>query len=291
MTRAEKEIRNEQMRAYKATGKTIREVAERFGTTEGCAAVICKGIAPQTEKGYKNLALGPNAVRDKYKDEKSIEKRLEEYAGRWEYAGNYTGSDGYVDIRCVKCGTIRNTRCSVIRNHYPIHCKVCRDRERAEREQWEREERERIKAEKKVERLRLEQEKREARRHPCYVCGTMTLKPKYCCKACATKAQEKNRETSRRIKIQSNLIDRDITLRKLYQRDNGRCYICGLDCSYDDYIRTDTAFIAGDFYPSIDHIIPLAKGGKHSWDNVRLAHRRCNYCKSDTSPGVYLSGA
>lgn len=291
MTRAEKAIRNEQMRAYKATGKTNREVAERFGTTEACAAGVCKGIASQSAKGYKNLALGPKAVEKKYKDEYSIQTRLEEYAGRWEYAGNYTGADGYVDIRCVKCGTIRNTRCSVFRNHYAIHCKVCRDKERADREQWKKEEREHIKAEKKAERLRIEQEKREARRHPCIICGTMTLKPKYCCKTCARKTQEKNREISRRVKIQSNLIDRDITLKKLYQRDKGRCYICGLECSYDDYIRTDTAFIAGDFYPSIDHVVPLSRGGKHSWDNVRLAHRRCNTAKRDIPPDLYLSGA
>lgn len=35
----------------------------------------------------------------------------------------------------------------------------------------------------------------------------------------------------------------------------------------------------GDNYPSVDHIVPLAKGGLHSWDNVQLAHFKCNTLK------------
>ena len=36
-----------------------------------------------------------------------------------------------------------------------------------------------------------------------------------------------------------------------------------------------------DNYPTIDHVMPLAKGGMHSWDNVRLAHHGCNSAKGD----------
>jgi 5-methylcytosine-specific restriction endonuclease McrA len=32
---------------------------------------------------------------------------------------------------------------------------------------------------------------------------------------------------------------------------------------------------------TLDHIIPLSKGGTHTWDNVRPAHRRCNELKGD----------
>ena len=32
----------------------------------------------------------------------------------------------------------------------------------------------------------------------------------------------------------------------------------------------------------LHHVVPLAKGGEHSWGNVALAHRRCNYLKSDS---------
>ncbi|MFC9724785.1 HNH endonuclease [Bacillus cereus] len=36
-----------------------------------------------------------------------------------------------------------------------------------------------------------------------------------------------------------------------------------------------------DYYPSIEHIIPVSKGGTHTWDNVKLDHRKCNYLKSN----------
>lgn len=30
---------------------------------------------------------------------------------------------------------------------------------------------------------------------------------------------------------------------------------------------------------SFDHVVPLARGGAHSMDNIKVAHRRCNYAK------------
>jgi 5-methylcytosine-specific restriction endonuclease McrA len=48
----------------------------------------------------------------------------------------------------------------------------------------------------------------------------------------------------------------------VYERDKGICHICGEP-------------IAGQKWET-DHKIPLAKGGKHSYDNVGLAHRTCN---------------
>ena len=44
-------------------------------------------------------------------------------------------------------------------------------------------------------------------------------------------------------------------------------------------------FIVGKKYPSIDHVIPLSKGGTHSWDNVKLAHFSCNSAKGASLVG------
>jgi 5-methylcytosine-specific restriction endonuclease McrA len=33
--------------------------------------------------------------------------------------------------------------------------------------------------------------------------------------------------------------------------------------------------------PSLDHILPLARGGAHDHSNLQLAHRICNSRKSD----------
>lgn len=32
---------------------------------------------------------------------------------------------------------------------------------------------------------------------------------------------------------------------------------------------------------TVEHIIPLSRGGTHTWDNVAPAHYRCNMDKSD----------
>ena len=66
--------------------------------------------------------------------------------------------------------------------------------------------------------------------------------------------------------------ERGITLRKLIERDGLQCAICGLVCAYEGNPQAP-------LYPSIDHIIPMAKGGGHTWDNVQVAHRQCNSYK------------
>jgi 5-methylcytosine-specific restriction endonuclease McrA len=68
-----------------------------------------------------------------------------------------------------------------------------------------------------------------------------------------------------------------ITLKRVRAKYNDVCQICGL-------LVDDTAIENGHIkrlYPTIDHIIPLSKGGSHTWDNVRLAHMSCNAGKCD----------
>ena len=67
-------------------------------------------------------------------------------------------------------------------------------------------------------------------------------------------------------------IDESITLDRLRIRDGDICHICG--GLVDDTDKTDK--YVGAKYPSCDHVIPLSKGGTHTWSNVRLAHMGCN---------------
>lgn len=77
--------------------------------------------------------------------------------------------------------------------------------------------------------------------------------------------------------LREKYIDRGISAVALMERDGGICQLCGLRCDIDDYqVREDGSVVCGEYYPSVDHIIPISKGGLHSWSNVRLAHRRCN---------------
>ena len=49
-----------------------------------------------------------------------------------------------------------------------------------------------------------------------------------------------------------------------------------------DKMKAKGTVICGPMYPSIDHIYPVSKGGMHAWNNVQLAHRKCNTYKSDS---------
>ena len=118
----------------------------------------------------------------------------------------------------------------------------------------------------------------------CPVCGNEFEKrvktQKYCSDRCSRKANKTTSEHIRRARKKSQIVDKDITLESLYKRDSGVCHICGLMCNLDDYVMRDRKKIVGDWYPSIDHVKPLCKGGLHSWSNVKLAHRKCNSLKS-----------
>lgn len=148
-------------------------------------------------------------------------------------------------------------------------------------------EREACKAQKRAEADRTRSETRRKNHPPkekektwytgtCKVCGNefRTLNPAQvtCSKECG-KRYSNARKQHRIPKAQ--LIDNDITLEALYRRDAGVCYLCGKLCDWDD--RHDN--IVGANYPSIDHVIPIARGGLHSWGNVRLAHHGCNSAK------------
>ena len=68
-----------------------------------------------------------------------------------------------------------------------------------------------------------------------------------------------------------------VTLKRVREKFCDICQICGK-------VVDDTDIGNGHIkklYPSIDHIIPLSKGGTHTWDNVQLAHMGCNAGKQD----------
>lgn len=81
----------------------------------------------------------------------------------------------------------------------------------------------------------------------------------------------KNKKNKRRVlKYNSKYVY--INIYNIYKRDRFKCGICGL--------RVNTKLKHPHPYsPSLDHIIPLSKGGSHTPDNVQLAHLRCNISK------------
>jgi len=62
---------------------------------------------------------------------------------------------------------------------------------------------------------------------------------------------------------------------KLKERDGAVCYLCNLP------LGTDI---------SIDHVVPISKGGKDDMENYKLTHAKCNLKKGSSDLSNYLQG-
>lgn len=69
--------------------------------------------------------------------------------------------------------------------------------------------------------------------------------------------------------------DRGISWRSVAELDNWICHICG------DRVDRVGGTPSSRQGATMDHVIPIAEGGPHSWNNVRCAHWDCNMKKSD----------
>lgn len=114
----------------------------------------------------------------------------------------------------------------------------------------------------------------------CVECGAC-FQPKhggrtrYCTKACANRHFRRGRPKSALARARRLGVPRDygITNRKVFMRDGWRCQLCG---------RTTPRRLMGTLEsnaPEVDHIVPFAAGGSHTWDNVQCACRACNIAK------------
>lgn len=113
--------------------------------------------------------------------------------------------------------------------------------------------------------------------HTCDYCGKQQLvsmplkiKRKMCSRRCTRKAHKE----IRKYWIRSNGPCEHISLDRLVKRDKGRCRNCQVKVTrYSGKGRVTDA--------SMDHIVPLSKGGWHCWSNVQLLCMTCNTNKSD----------
>lgn len=114
----------------------------------------------------------------------------------------------------------------------------------------------------------------------CVICGKLftTTRPHKI--TCSTNCRRKLRNRRNEIRLEGKVVDADITLEKLFNRDAGKCYLCGEQCDWSDRAEN----VTGMRYPSIEHVVPISRGGVHSWENVKLAHFGCNIRKSSKLP-------
>lgn len=83
--------------------------------------------------------------------------------------------------------------------------------------------------------------------------------------------QDRAHSARRRLQLLGRPMD-EITIAELYERCGGICRLCTEPV--DRSIRWPDPLSA-----SIDHIVPVSRGGTHEWFNVQLTHLRCNMRK------------
>ena len=217
------------------------------------------------------------------------------------------GKEKYEPLTCKRCDKPLSRRTKG-EYTYCISCRPVIDKERAEekaikekllQDQLEEEKRNRAirtlakRKEQLEKRLAKEKAQEKARdkalNKNCNICKkpfrAKSVQAKLCPKCRFGREMIKEISRGKRSKsilpINFERFDEDITLEKLFKRDKGICHICNITCNYNDYRHNENnAFIAGATYPSQDHVIALANGGTHTWDNVKLAHKRCNELKN-----------
>ena len=274
----------QQILAMRQQGMTQKRIADSLGCCLDTVKYACRKYG---------LGIEQN---------KLTESQIANYVSRsgFDYVSGYQTTKKPITVRCRDCGRTFERLSHIFRDvangTWPNknECPLCR-------EDRQRNQRERIEQEKKVQRehdARIKAEQRAMKEadlisrqlterlaiHVCKNCGkeycievTGYNSVQYCSEKCMKRWAMRVKNDRRLRKMKAREHDTDITLEKLFGRDGGVCYLCGKQCDWSD--MTDGN--AEDSYPSIDHVVPIAKGGTHTWENIRLAHRRCNWEKRD----------
>lgn len=95
---------------------------------------------------------------------------------------------------------------------------------------------------------------------------------KYCSEDCASKIRGRTMNVQRRIRT-SEPISTFLRI-DIYERDKWICQIC------EKIVNPDLVF-PDPLCASLDHVIPLSRGGTHQSNNVQLAHLRCNVSRGN----------
>ncbi len=99
----------------------------------------------------------------------------------------------------------------------------------------------------------------------------------YCKKANVRQARALRKARKRGAGSYESGIDHE----SVYDKSDGTCALCG------GRVADPSVWLHWDgqtwmpLAPTVDHVVPLARGGSHTWSNVQLAHNRCNARKGD----------
>jgi hypothetical protein len=98
----------------------------------------------------------------------------------------------------------------------------------------------------------------------------------YCSRGCARQSSKDRRRAAKRGGACERYRRVDI-----FERDGWRCHICGK-------MTKPRAHYLHPLAATIDHLVPLSRGGRDAADNVACAHRKCNTDRNATGPAQLL---
>lgn len=125
----------------------------------------------------------------------------------------------------------------------------------------------------------------------CLVCGAEVVTPVGCrgtprrlcsarCRNARLRATNPSKQAGVRRARERNAVVERFKNTEIFERDGYRCQLCGYECERDPL---------GLLGATLDHIVPLSRGGLHSRANVRTAHRICNSLRgNDMGSGVEI---
>lgn len=119
---------------------------------------------------------------------------------------------------------------------------------------------------------------------PCGRCGEpfavvyKDRRLKFCSKSCEVKHRHQVHDPLRRARKRNARVEK-VNPTVVFDRDGWRCQIC--QKRTPRRLRGTTA----DLAPELDHIVPLTRGGEHSYKNTQCACRKCNARKGKTIYG------
>ncbi len=85
----------------------------------------------------------------------------------------------------------------------------------------------------------------------------------------------------RRALMRGSAVLDDVDVRVLLERDRRICHLCGKK------VNATTCHPHPDS-PTVDHLVPVTRGGDHSYANTALAHLGCNMSKGNRGGGEQL---
>ena len=184
-------------------------------------------------------------------------------------------------IRCSACGTEKTISSISTRGSRKRRCTVCfpPDKSYLKKYAVEKEIRTldaKLKAEKKKTAKKLKANQISVKLCECGL-AFIPQNRKVCdeCKRKSERSRETKKWNIRRLKTREDY-DSEVTLDWTIEQYNNICYLCGKPCDRNDYKIVNGNKVVGRNYPTMEHVIPICEGGKHTKDNVKLACHACN---------------